>query len=99
MEYKLITLDIPNIMDKVEAYDKMRPGNIVSQRMITPTCRELEWDSKKEHKLFDGTPYEHGGTEKAQRYWKAMPDYDNPSEKAMVQSIIASKQGVGKKVS
>ena len=94
MEYKLITLDIPNIMDKVEAYDKMRPGKKVVQGCSPSTCREREWDPEKEHKLLDGTPYEHGSTEKAKRYWKDLPDYDNPSEKATVLSILAKRQGL-----
>ena len=83
-EYQLVTLDIPNIMGKVEAYDRMRPGKIASQRMVTPTCREREWDPKKEHMLFDGTPHEFGSVEEAKRYWKSVPDINNPGEKKRV---------------
>ena len=99
MEYQLVTLDIPNIMGKVEAYDRMRPGKMVVQEGSQKTCREREWDSEKEHKLFDGTPHEFASVEEAKRYWKSEPNYDNPDEKKHALSILASKQGVCKKVS
>ena len=94
MEYQLLVVDVDNIMKKVASYESMRPNRKPKQAMITPTCRERPWDPEKEHKLLDGTPYEHGSTEKAKRYWKDLPDYDNPSEKATVLSILAKRQGV-----
>ena len=98
-EYQLVTLDIPNIMGKVEAYDRMRPGKIASQRMITPTCREREWNPDHEHMLFDGTPHEFGSVEEAKRYWKNEVDYSNEGEKKRAKSIASKYQGVSKKVS
>ena len=98
VEYQLLVVDSGNIMKKVDSYESMRPNRKPKQAMITPTCRERPWNPDYEHKLLDGTPYEHGGTDKAKRYWKDLPDYDNPSEKETVLSILASKQGCVKKV-
>ena len=97
MEYKLITLDIPNIMDKVEAYDKMRPGKMVVQTSSKPTCRERPWNPDLEHMLFDGTPHEFESVEAAKRYWKSLPNYSNPSEKERVKSINGPYQALSKK--
>ncbi len=97
MEYRLITLDIPNILEKVAAYDKMRPGTIVVQGCSPPKCRERPWDPKHEHMLFDGTPHEFESVEAAKRYWKSLPNYSNPSEKERIKSINGPYQALSKK--
>ena len=99
MEYELVALDIPSILGKVEAYDRMRPGKIASQRMVTPTCREREWNPDHEHMLFDGTPHEFGSVEEAKRYWKSVPDINNPGEKKRVLNGGRLLQEVTEKVS
>ena len=80
-EYELVVLDIPSIMSKVEAYDKMRPNKQALQGPSPMTTKEREWDPDLEHKLFDGTPHDFPSVEAAKRYWRSMPDMSNPGEK------------------
>ena len=92
-EYELVLIDIPNIMAKLEAYDRMRPHpetlqgnspNVQTQRPLT---------EYKLHHLIDGTPYDfavpyedfvQGYTTpsgdpriNAERYWNSRPNYGN----------------------
>ena len=99
MEYQLLVVDVDNIMKKVASYESMRPNRKPKQAMITPTCREREWDPKKEHMLFDGTPHEFGSVEEAKRYWHNEVDYSNEGEKKHAKSIASKYQGVRKNVS
>ena len=96
MDYQLVVVDVGNVMGKVEAYDKMRPGK---QVVLSPTCRERPWNPDHEHMLFDGPPHEFPSTEAAQAYWKSMPNLDNPGEKKRVQNGGALLQAYTEKVS
>ena len=93
-EYRLITLDIPNILEKVTAYDKMRPGMKVVQGCSPTTSHERPWNPKHEHMLFDGTPHEFESVEAAKRYWKSLPDINNPGERQRVKNGGALMTGV-----
>lgn len=58
-EYSLVTLDEPNIMGKVESYDKMRP-NAQALQGISPAKASALQQIQPEHygMLMDGTPYD-----------------------------------------
>ena len=58
-EYELVYIDIPNIMGKVEGYDKMRP-NAQALQGNSPAKAPALQPIKFEHygELMDGTPYD-----------------------------------------
>ena len=80
MEYQLVTLDIPNIMGKVEAYDRMRPAR--TQMYTAPACpvrKPLKMKYKMTHK-FGGVEYQWTDEKECQAYWDGAVDFNNPDE-------------------
>ena len=81
MDYRLIMLDYPSIMDKVEGYDRMRPKSILEG--FSPDCparKPLEMKYKMTHK-FGGVEYQWTDEKECQAYWDGAVDFDNPDEK------------------
>ena len=93
MEYRLVVLDIPNIMDKVEAYDKMRPNPQALQGGSPEKAVEKELTYWQKTHLLDGTPYEWEDLDECKRYWKESPGKDDPELQAIQASIDAQTKG------
>ncbi len=84
-EYSLVTLDEPNIMGKVESYNRMKPkGRGASVESQAPAEKPLtKWHLT--HKM-GGVEYQWPDYESAWRYWKHQPNYDDPQEKAFIKA-------------
>ena len=92
-EYELVILDIPAIMGKLEAYDRLKPNPqaLLGGSPAKAVEKELT-DWQKTHML-DGTPYEWEDMDECKRYWKESPGKDDPELQAIQESIDAQTKG------
>ena len=89
IEYELVILDIPGIMGKLEAYDRMRPNPQALQGGSPEKATEKELSYWCKTHLVDGTPYEWQDMEACKRYWRGTPDKDDPHFKKTQESLDA----------
>ena len=99
MEYRLITLDIPNIMEKVAAYDKMRPARTrIYTAPAAPARKPMPMKYKMTHK-FGGVEYQWTDEKACQAYWDGAADLDDQKEREARLSAGALLQDFTEKVS
>ena len=81
IEYELVILDIPGIMGKLEAYDRMKPNPQALQGGSPAKAVEKELTDWQKTHLLDGTPYDWEDLDECRRYWSAPIDMSNPAER------------------
>ena len=99
MDYRLITLDYPCIMDKVEGYDRLRPKRIYEG--FSPDCparKPMPMKYKMTHK-FGGVEYQWTDEKACQAYWDGAADLDDQKEREARLSAGALLQDFTEKVS
>jgi len=75
-EYELLNLDIPSILGKTEAYDKMRPNPQALQGGSPMRQEEKPLTDWHLHHKMDGSGYTWPTYQDAWNYWTSKPDPD-----------------------
>lgn len=91
-EYELFILDIPSILGKLEAYDKMRPRQSVAPVVNSTKPAEKPLSEWQLHHKMDRSEYEWPSYEAARKYWKSLPDMNDPAEKKFIDSVGEAKR-------
>ena len=71
-EYELVAIDIPSIMGKLEAYDRMRPRADPSARGTDPSSERPLTPWHRTH-ILGGAEHVFASEEECERYWHGFP--------------------------
>jgi len=88
MEYELSGINIPSILSKAEAYDRMRPNPQALQGGSPIRSDEKPLTDYQLHHLIDGTPYDFPTYQAAYRYWRSPPDPNDPRDQAFIEGVM-----------
>ena len=88
VEYELIAIDIPHLMGKLRAYDRLRPSGSLTPGVMQkpPDARPLT-DWQRGH-LLDGSEFAFASEAECERYWRGLPDKDDARDQAAVAAIV-----------
>ena len=93
IEYELVILDIPGIMGKLEAYDRMRPNPQALQGGSPEKATEKELTDWHKTHLMDGTPYVWTDMDNCKKYWRDPIDMNNEDERKFREKAGTSADG------
>ena len=89
VEYNLMVLDIPSILDKLESYNRMRPNREALQGTSPARPEDRPLNARQSSHLVDGTEHIFRSAEEAKKYWRSPPNMEDARDRDFVEGVVA----------